>query len=120
MSKGIAIGFLIGVLIALAGGAGGLLAYQKFRPQVTNVQTFTWNNFIMLSARKGDVEYVYMYGGNGSSALRQNWNIVSAVDLDSMGAKSGLHETMQIGDDTTSGNQNTMLNEFRFLNNGNP
>jgi len=37
-----------------------------------------------------------------------------------MGAKSGLHETMQIGDDTTSGNQNTMLNEFRFLNNGNP
>ena len=114
------IGFAIGILIALAEGAVVLFVHEKTQQQVSQVQVFTWNNFIMLAAQKGDVEYIYLYGGNGSSSLKQNWNIVSAVDLNSMGNKSGLREIMQVGDDESSGNQNAILNEFRFLKNGNP
>ena len=120
MRKGMGIGFALGILIALAEGIVVLFIHEKTQQQISQVQVFTWNNFIMLAAQKGTVEYIYLYGGNGSSTLKQNWNIVSAVDLNSVGNKAGLHEMMQVGDDASSENQNAVLNEFRFLKNGNP
>jgi hypothetical protein len=120
MRKGIAVGIFLGILMTLAGGAICLFVHDKIRPQVSQVQVFTWNNFIMLAARKDDVEFIYLYGGNGSSQLKQNWNIVSAVDLNTLGNKEGLQETMQVGSDSSAQNKNEMLNEFQFMKNGNP